>query len=141
MLKESGAVIKDIIREFSKDDTIKCPYHQYRNGKYHFEEELYNKIAGNIEVYPAATLKIIDGTKNKNVGSYKNDNWNAKKTSMLGLIIPYLANCSADIENLIKTDDDYDAVICALTAYFVNKYRKSRSVGFDYDFSLSLLVG
>ncbi len=69
-----------------------------------------------IEVYPKATLKkILD----KDVPSYKSNNWKAKKNDMLELLGNYKIQIPKDLE--IKTDDDYDAIICALTAYLVDK--------------------
>ncbi|MCF6245321.1 MAG: DUF429 domain-containing protein [Sulfurovum sp.] len=94
-----------------------------------------------IEVFPTATLyQIIKNTslcktdyikaytkeeKEKDdftkIISYKNDKWNEKnKNRMIALIQNYICNLNDKI-NEIKSDDDYDAIICALTAYFVNK--------------------
>ncbi len=95
-----------------------------------------------IEVFPTATLyKMIkfreletdylepytkkeqaqDPSKFTKIKSYKNDNWNSEsKKQMLELIRPCIANLD-EREEQIKTDDDYDAIICALTAYFVDK--------------------
>lgn len=61
--------------------------------------------------------KIISYKKTKSKPAHFNDN----KERMLKLIKPYLVNKMDDLKVKIKTDDDYDAVICALTAYLVDK--------------------
>jgi len=55
------------------------------------------------------------------------------KKRMLELIKPYLANETKELEEKIQTDDDYDAIICALTAYLVDKncYEKPENKDFD----------
>jgi predicted RNase H-like nuclease len=74
-----------------------------------------------IEVDPKATLDqrikvIIPQYKNKNsVDYFKND-----KNKMLNILKDQL-EISEELENKIKTDDDYDAVICALTTYLIDK--------------------
>jgi len=114
-----------------------------------FKRNTQNKIT-TIEVFPTATIfqiakskKIIgiyfktkmkdkktyteefDKNKKLIVQSYKGDNWNGKTTvksqkrRMLNLINPYITNLK-DWESRIKTDDEYDAIICALTTYFVD---------------------
>ncbi len=89
-----------------------------------------NNIRQTIEVYPTATLYLLNS--NTQLNSYKNDNWNGKKDKndkitieaqkkrMLNLIEPYIENLDK-WEEKIKTDDDYDAIICALTAYWVDQ--------------------
>ena len=74
----------------------------------------------------------VDESKRLEVQSYKGDNWKGKKNEkgeaivksqkcrMLMLIKPYLVNDMDDLKEKIKTDDDYDAIICALTAYWVD---------------------
>lgn len=66
------------------------------------------------------------------IRSYKGDHWNGKKNKkgeivvesrkgeMLELIKPFV-KISNKWKSKIKTDDDYDAIICALTAYWVDK--------------------
>ena len=61
--------------------------------------------------------KIISYKKTKSKPAHFNDN----KERMLKLIKPYLVNEMDDLKEKIKTDDDYDAIICALTAYLVDK--------------------
>jgi len=93
-----------------------------------------------IEVFPTATLyQLIQNTplcKNKYIEpytkdekeiddftklrSYKNDKWHDNKIRMIKLLETYICNLSDKIEE-IKTDDDYDAIICALTAYLVSQ--------------------
>ncbi len=52
---------------------------------------------------------------------YKDDNKDIdNKKRMLDLIKPYIVNLN-EWETKIKTDDDYDAIICALTAYLVDQ--------------------
>ncbi len=61
--------------------------------------------------------KIISYKKTKGKPAHFNDN----KKRMLDLIKPYLTNSIEDLIEKIETDDDYDATICALTAYWVDK--------------------
>lgn len=99
--------------------------------------DLYKNNVMTFEVFPTATLylyikhKKLEKTyldkyskKEENpssytkLRSYKNDNWKGNRNRMLKLL-------KDDIiidEHIIKTDDDYDAVICALTTYLVDKY-------------------
>lgn len=70
--------------------------------------------------------EIFDKSKKLGVQSYKGDNWNGKKkkekeqkSRMLELISPYIENLNEWKEE-IKTDDEYDAIICALTAYWID---------------------
>ncbi len=69
-----------------------------------------------IEVYPAATLAILSLKYSK----YKDDNWNNEEATMLTQIEKYV-DITEKVKGQIKTDDDYDAIICALTAYLVDK--------------------
>ncbi len=81
--------------------------------------DMQNNKCQTIEVYPAATLYLLN--KNTKLNSYKNDNWNSeRKIQMIDLIRPYIGNLNK-WEKEIKTDDDYDAIICALTAYWVDQ--------------------
>jgi len=99
--------------------------------------DVYKNNIMTFEVFPTATLylyikhKKLESTylkaysnKEKNTSlhtklhSYKNDNWQESRDRMLELL-------KDDIiidKSIIKTDDDYDAVICALTTYLVDKY-------------------
>lgn len=82
-----------------------------------------SKKLSTIEVYPRATLKMLL----KEIDPYKDDNWNAKKADMLDYLSPII-DIPTELHNQIITDDDYDAIICALTAYLVSHedygYRK-----------------
>jgi len=82
-------------------------------------EEQNNSI-NTIEVYPRATLKVL--LKMKEIPQYKKSskNFKEKKEKMIELIKD-IVEISDEIKNKIKTDDDYDAVICALTAYLVSQ--------------------
>jgi len=86
----------------------------------------------------------FDKNKKLEIQSYKGDNWNGKKNKkgetiaesqkcrMIMLIKQYLVNDMDDLKEKIKTDDDYDAIICALTAYLVDQkdgYEKPEEVG------------
>ena len=79
-----------------------------------------------IEVYPRATLYQLNNgkipqyknTKNKN-DCFKNKEG---KQAMIELIEPYLTNNIQELDEIIIIDDDYDAVICALTVYLIDKY-------------------
>ncbi len=83
-----------------------------------------------IEVYPAATLSIL--AKDKIHSGYKNDNWNDDmKEIMLEQIEKYI-DIEEKVKRQIKTDDDYDAIICALTAYWVD------TVGYEKPYSEDL---
>ena len=94
-----------------------------------------------IEVFPTATLYQLIKNKSQSLEytylerytkneeeddftkliSYKNDNWNDdNKDRMIALIESYICNLSDKIDE-IKSDDDYDALICALTAYLVSQ--------------------
>lgn len=99
--------------------------------------DIQSKKISTIEVYPRATLKMllkgnsadidtcIDHPKGKVIPAYKDDNWNSKKAEMLTIltnpqILKNPLEISEELKNKIITDDDYDAIICALTAYLVN---------------------
>ncbi len=80
-----------------------------------------------LQAYTSKEVNISEFTK---IISYKGDNWKGKKGEtiaksqkcrMLMLIKPYLVNDMDDLKEKIKTDDDYDAIICALTAYWVDQ--------------------
>lgn len=99
--------------------------------------DLYKNNIMTFEVFPTASLYLyikhkklektyLDKYSKKEedlslytkLRSYKNDNWKGNRDRMLKLL-------KDDIiidEHIIKTDDDYDAVICALTTYLVDKY-------------------
>lgn len=74
-----------------------------------------------IEVYPTATLSKLTDTIPKYKGN--KDNWSKNKGIMFALICPYISNLNTfkEFEEKIKCDDDYDAIVCALTAYFIDK--------------------
>jgi predicted RNase H-like nuclease len=72
-----------------------------------------------IEVYPRATLKNILFEKNETINPYKGDKWNGKKSDMIERLSKWI-NIPEELHNQIITDDDYDAIICALTAYLVS---------------------
>lgn len=86
-----------------------------------------------LQPYTEEERKSKDISKFTKIISYKGDHWNGKKDKegettvksqqyrMLMLIKPYLANSMDDLKEKIKTDDDYDAIICALTAYWVDQ--------------------
>jgi predicted RNase H-like nuclease len=77
-----------------------------------------------IEVYPRATLKILLKDKDiEDIPQYKNKNWNNKKEKMLKHIEKFI-EIDDKQKNDIKSDDDYDAIICAITAYLVDKKDK-----------------
>jgi len=88
------------------------------------------------EVFPTATLYLYIKYKNAydyleafskeqdkpneytKIKSYKNDNWNNNRKRMLELL-----KDEVEIdESIIESDDDYDAVICALTTYLIDKH-------------------
>ena len=81
------------------------------------KEASYNKSQelATIEVYPAATLYKIC---NEEV-SYKGKNWN--KDEMWQLIEEWV-KIDESVKEKIENDDDYDAVVCALSAFFVDKF-------------------
>jgi predicted RNase H-like nuclease len=86
-----------------------------------------------LQPYTEEERKSKDVSKFTKIISYKGNHWKGKKNkegkrleksqkySMLMLIKPYLLNSIDDLKLKIQTDDDYDAIICALTAYFVDK--------------------
>ena len=100
------------------------------------ELEIKNNEISVIEVYPTATLYKIIKSKNKNLWekylensnnnklkSYKNDNWNEQnKNRMLDLLSSCKISNIDDFKKKIEKDDDYDAIICALTAYLIDKH-------------------
>ncbi len=93
-----------------------------------------------VEVFPTATLYQLIKNKSQSLEydyleqytkneveedftkliSYKNENWNENKDRMIALIEHYICNLSDKIDEIIS-DDDYDAIICALTAYLVSQ--------------------
>ena len=76
-----------------------------------------NKSLATIEVYPAATLAVIPSNNNL---SYKDDKWDKNiKKDMIKMIEKFV-KITKEVEEQIQTDDDYDAIICALTAYLVD---------------------
>jgi len=98
------------------------------------------KNIATVEVFPSATIfklakaqnslkeyfKTIDNTeefdksKKLNIESYKGKNFKVNQKRMLDLIKKYFHNFDENIK--IETDDDYDAIICALTVYLVDKH-------------------
>ncbi len=98
-----------------------------------------------IEVFPRATLvKIIKKkySEIEKIPQYKNRKKKGEyfknkegKDNMLDLIEPYITNLNEnDWKDKIETDDDYDAIICALTAYWVdqkNGYEKPEDKDID----------
>jgi len=94
--------------------------------------DIQNKDITTIEVYPRATLKILLTGK---IPSYKNDNWESEKENrekMIGLLEEHIENINEWKEE-INTDDDYDAIICALTCYLIDKngYEKPEDEDLD----------
>lgn len=79
-----------------------------------------------IEVFPRATLKILGLEE---IPQYKNNNFSKKREEMIFLLQKYVI---LD-ETKIKTDDDFDAVVCALTAYFVDRYGYAKPASTDMD--------
>lgn len=93
-----------------------------------------------VEVFPTATLYQLIKNKSQSLEyaylerytkneeeddftkliSYKNDKWTKNKDRMIALIESYICNLSDKLDE-IKSDDDYDALICALTAYLVSQ--------------------
>ena len=94
-----------------------------------------------IEVFPTATLYQLIKNKSQSLEynylerytkneeeddftklvSYKNNKWSKEnKERMIAVIERYISNLSDKIDE-IKSDDDYDAIICALTAYLVSR--------------------
>jgi len=102
--------------------------------------EKYKKLT--VEVFPTATLYQLIKNKTHNnqytylkaynkdqkeansftkLISYKNTNWNKNtKERMMALCKPFIKNLAEKYDE-IQSDDDYDALICALTAYFIGK--------------------
>ena len=98
------------------------------------------KNIATVEVFPSVTIfklakaqnrlkeyfKTIDNTekldksKKLSIKSYKGKNFIDNKQRMLDLIKKYFHDFDENIK--IETDDDYDAIICALTVYLVDKY-------------------
>lgn len=81
--------------------------------------DIQSKKLSTIEVYPRATLKNILFEKNESIHSYKDDNWETFKVNMIKRL-SLLIDIPSELHNQIITDDDYDAIICALTAYLVS---------------------
>jgi len=99
-----------------------------------------------IEVFPTTTIfklaevqnclvkyfktrtEQYDKNKKLEIKSYKGDNFvdkkdkKSQKERMLKLIEEHVIITEKQKDELIKTDDDYDAVICALTVYLIDKY-------------------
>lgn len=75
-----------------------------------------------IEVYPRATLKQLSSS----IPPYKTNknNFNVYKNEMIELLekLELLTNTKEELYEQIKSDDDYDAVICALTAYLIDQH-------------------
>lgn len=77
-----------------------------------------------IEVYPRATLQQIT---NKKVPQYKNkksdDYFKTEygRKEMFKILENFNIKISTDIGREITSDDDYDAIICALTTYLTDK--------------------
>lgn len=93
--------------------------------------DIQSKNLATIEVYPRATLKILL----KKIDPYKDDNWgDAKKAEMLDYLSPMI-DIPTELHNQIITDDDYDAIICALTAYLASNedhgYEKPKEEDLD----------
>ena len=98
-----------------------------------------------IEVFPTTTIfklaevqnclvkyfktrtEQYDKNKKLEIKSYKGDNFvdkkdkKSQKERMLKLIEEHVIITEKQKDELIKTDDDYDAIICALTAYLVSQ--------------------
>jgi hypothetical protein len=84
--------------------------------------DIQSKSLSTIEVYPRATLKKIF-FENETIKPYKGDKWDDEKADMLKILTnPQILKNPLVISEKIKidTDDDYDAIICALTAYLVS---------------------
>jgi len=78
--------------------------------------DIQSKKLSTIEVYPRATLhQLLKG----DIPEYKNKNFKNHKKDMLEILRYQLENLEK-LKNKIITDDDYDAIICALTAYLVS---------------------
>ena len=103
--------------------------------------DLNELFIATIEVFPTATLYQLIKNKSQllkytylkqytkdeeednftKLVPYKNKNWTEEnKERMIALIETYICNLNGKIDE-IKSDDDYDAIICALTAYLVSK--------------------
>ena len=99
-----------------------------------------------IEVFPTTTIfklaevqnclvkyfktrtEQYDKNKKLEIKSYKGDNFvdkkdkKSQKERMLKLIEEHVIITEKQKDELIKTDDDYDAIVCALSVYFIDKY-------------------
>ena len=86
--------------------------------------DIQSKKLSTIEVYPRATLKmLLEGETDKDkkdILSYKGDKWKEDKKKNMIERLSKLINIPEELSNQIITDDDYDAIICALTAYLVS---------------------
>ncbi len=70
-----------------------------------------------IEVYPKATLSQL---LTERVPAYKGAKFGAVKARMISLIEGYFEDETA-LYDLIRTDDDFDAVVAALSGYLVKE--------------------
>jgi predicted RNase H-like nuclease len=83
------------------------------------KQPIYDKKmqTATIEVYPRATLSLL---KNNEIPKYKGKNFKVKKNIMCKILEEnYVDNLGFE---KIKTDDDYDAVVCALTGFLIDEY-------------------
>ncbi len=76
------------------------------------------KSLSTVEVYPAATLAVLSS---KTISGYKDDKWNEDTKKEMLKVIEKFVKIPEEVNKQILTDDDYDAIICALTAYLVDK--------------------
>lgn len=101
--------------------------HELRSGLHTFEvfptATLYCYIQSKLSTLDEKYLEAYSNEENTcdkftKIISYKNKNWNRTNINRMLKLIE--EDVDVD-ETLIKTDDDYDAVICALTTYLIAK--------------------
>lgn len=68
-----------------------------------------------LETYPKATLQQL--LKDK-VPSYKGENFNKHKARLIEALAPYF-DSSEEVDRYCQNDDDFDALLAALSAYLV----------------------
>ena len=90
-----------------------------RENEEKFNKDHYLEDYSTEEVKSGKFTKIKSYKKDKkdSPGHFNNDN---NRERMLDLIEPFI-EISNKLKEEIKTDDDYDAIICALTAYWADK--------------------
>jgi predicted RNase H-like nuclease len=81
------------------------------------KQPIYNKKMqiATIEVYPRATLSLL----NDKIPKYKGRFFKNEKEKLFKILNNFIDDNKF---NKIETDDDYDAVVCALTGFLIDEY-------------------